>query len=135
MSLTNNIWLSVYGSLMSNAALSGLEITRDEYPSGVRPSINGDIHIGLKGGKIIRLLAASELQQYNLKVGVATRGNSTFDTACDVHKTIRETLEPADYTLSGGDLIYCLAQDLPMQEDSKPIDYVYVNYVMEIQVV
>ena len=135
MSLTNNIWLSVYGVLSSDSALSALTITRDEYPSGVRPSINGDIHIGLKGGKIIRLLAASELQQYNLKVGVSTRGNSTFDTACDVHKTIRETLEPADYTLSGGDLIYCLAQDLPMQEDSKPIDYVYVNYVMEIQVV
>ena len=132
MNLTNNVYTAVYGALSAGEATSGLTITRDEYPSGVSPAETGDIHIGIRGGKIVRLMG-SELQDYEITIGVATRGNSTFDTASELQSGIRTTLE-SGFSVSGGTFIYCLARELPRQEDSTPIDRVFAKYFLEVQV-
>ena len=130
--VTNALWTAVYNTLTGSPALAGLTVTRDEYPSGTMPSVAGDIQIKLTGGKIVRLFG-SELQQYNIRISIMTRGDTTFAVATELHTTIRTLLE-AGFVVVGGTFIYCLAQNLPMQEDSKPIDQCEATYICEVQV-
>lgn len=132
--LNNNVYTGIVGSLSAGASTSAYFISRDEYPHGVNPPEAGDIYINVKGLPIYRFVGNGELQRFRVKIGVNTRGNTSFANACDVHSKIRGVLEPTGFSVSGGSLRYCLAENTPDQEDSKPMDSVDVVYKVEVQV-
>lgn len=133
MSMTNNIYTGIFGAIGATPSISGLTLSRDEAVGNANPDMNGDIYIAVKGGTI-QMGLGWHFERYTIKTVVSSRGNSSYDNACNVCDTIRGAIEGCSLTVSGADVVQCRCQRLPTQSVSRPIDGVSMEHLLELQV-